>query len=138
LPYGNADRWPIKALPVEAGKPGEIARFGVKCGSACGVPTHPLDSKKGVSALQEILKYLKDRGERLDSEIATDTGISLENVRLHVSALSARGEVMLCQSIRFNNGKRSEGLLCRIAGYIPPAAPGRKSKAHLKALTQTS
>jgi len=46
--------------------------------------------------LQEILKYLKDRGERLDSEIATDTGISLENVRLHVSALSARGEVMLC------------------------------------------
>jgi len=87
--------------------------------------------------LQEILKYLKDRGERLDSEIATDTGISLENVRLHVSALSARGEVMLCQSIRFNNGKRSEGLLCRIAGYIPPAAPGRKSKAHLKAQTQT-
>ena len=45
--------------------------------------------------MQEILKYLKDRGERLDSEIATDTGISLENVRLHVSALSARGEVML-------------------------------------------
>jgi hypothetical protein len=44
---------------------------------------------------------------------------------------------MLCQSIRFNNGKRSEGLLCRIAGYIPPAAPGRKSKAHLKAQTQT-
>ncbi len=114
--------------------------------------------------MQEILKYLKDRGERLDSEIATDTGISLENVRLHVSALSARGEVMqiatdtgislenvrlhvsalsargevmLCQSIRFNNGKRSEGLLCRIAGYIPPAAPGRKSKAHLKAQTQT-
>src|SRR5437763_8668521 len=60
--------------------------------------------------MQEILKYLKDRGERLDSEIASDTGISLENVRLHVSALSARGEVMLCQSIRFNNGKRSEGL----------------------------
>jgi hypothetical protein len=83
--------------------------------------------------LQEILKYLKDRGETLDSEIAKDTGISLQNVRLHVSALSARGEIIMCQSIRFNNGKRSEGLLCRIAGYIPPAAPGRKSKAHLKA-----
>ena len=50
------------------------------------------------------------------------------------AALSARGEVIMCQSIRFNNGKRSEGLLCRIAGYIPPAAPGRKSKAQLKAL----
>src|SRR5437879_10076174 len=92
------------------------------------VPTHPEVENTRSIALQEILKYLKDRGERLDSEIATDTGISLENVRLHVSALSARGEVMLCQSIRFNNGKRSEGLLCRIAGYIPPAAPGRKDR----------
>jgi hypothetical protein len=80
--------------------------------------------------LQEILKYLKDRGEQLDSEIATATGIPLESVRRHVSALSARGEVMTCQSIRFNGGKKIEGTLCRIAGYIPPAAPGRKSKAH--------
>ena len=84
--------------------------------------------------MQEILKYLKDRGEQLDSEIASATGISLENVRLHVSTLSARGEVIMCQSIRFNNGKKSEGLLCRIAGYVPPASPGRKSKAQLKAL----
>jgi hypothetical protein len=83
--------------------------------------------------LQEILKYLKDRGEQLDSEIATATGIPLESVRRHVSALSFRGEVMTCQSIRFTDGKKIEGVLCRIAGYIPPAAPGRKSKAHLKA-----
>jgi len=79
--------------------------------------------------LQEILKYLKSRGEQLDSEIATAMGIPLESVRRHVSALSARGEVMTCQSIRFNDGKRIEGLLCRISGYIPPAAPGRKPKA---------
>ena len=84
--------------------------------------------------MQETLNYLKDRGEQLDSEIATATGISLENVRRHVSALSARGEVMMCQSIRFNNGKKSEGLLCRIAGYIPPASPGRKSKAQIAQL----
>jgi hypothetical protein len=79
--------------------------------------------------LQEILKYLKDRGEQLDSEIATATGLPLESVRRHVSALSARGEVMTCQSTRFSDGKKIEGLLCRIAGYIPPAAPGRKPKA---------
>lgn len=83
--------------------------------------------------MQEILKYLKDRGEQLDSEIASATGMSLENVRLHVSALSAKGEVMICQSIRFDNGKKVEGLLCRISGYIPPAAPGRKPKTHAKA-----
>ena len=85
--------------------------------------------------MQEILKYLKDRGEQLDTDIATATGISLESVRRHVSALSARGEVMTCQSTRFNNGRKIEGVLCRIAGYVPPAAPGRKSKAQ-KALAQ--
>lgn len=84
--------------------------------------------------MQEILKYLKSRGEQLDSEIATATGIPLESVRRHVSALSARGEIMTCQSTRFSDGKKIEGLLCRIAGYIPPAAPGRKPKSQAKAL----
>jgi DNA-binding IclR family transcriptional regulator len=88
--------------------------------------------------LEEILKYLKTRGEQLDSEIATATGIPLDSVRRHVSALSSRGEVMTCQSTRFSEGKKIEGLLCRIAGYIPPAAPGRKSKAHLKAQASSS
>lgn len=81
--------------------------------------------------MQEILRYLKDHGERLDSEIAAATGISLANVRLGVSALSARGDVMLCRSIRFKDGKQIDAMLCRISGYIPPAAPGRKSKAQL-------
>ncbi len=81
--------------------------------------------------MQEILQYLKDHGERLDSEIAAATGISLANVRLGVSALSARGDVMLCRSIRFKDGKQIDAMLCRISGYIPPAAPGRKSKAQL-------
>ena len=79
--------------------------------------------------MQEILKYLKGRGEQLDSEIATAMGMPLESVRRHVSALSARGEIMTCQSTRYSDGKKVEGLLCRIAGYIPPAAPGRKAKA---------
>jgi DNA-binding Lrp family transcriptional regulator len=82
--------------------------------------------------VQEILKYLKNRGEQLDSEIAEATGLSIENVRQHVSKLSAAGEVMVCRSIRFDNGKEKEQLLCRIAGYIPPAAPGRKPKAQPK------
>ena len=32
--------------------------------------------------MHEILKYLKAHGERLDSDIAKATGISLEKVRL--------------------------------------------------------
>ena len=78
--------------------------------------------------MQRILEYLKQNGERLDSEIATATGISLANVRLGVSDLSARGDVMVCRSIRFKDGKQTNGMLCRVSGYTPPAAPGRKPK----------
>ncbi len=79
--------------------------------------------------MQDILQYLKLNGERLDSEIATATGISLAKVRLSVSELSAKGDVIVCRSIRFKEGKPIEAILCRVSGYIPPAAPGRKSKA---------
>ena len=81
--------------------------------------------------MQEILQYLKHTGEQLDSEIATATGLSLANVRLGVSELSARGHVMVCRSIRFKDGKEIDAMLCRVSGYIPPAAPGRKSKARV-------
>ncbi|MBI5436303.1 MAG: winged helix-turn-helix transcriptional regulator [Nitrosomonadales bacterium] len=82
--------------------------------------------------MKEILQYLKKHGERLDTEIAEATGISLANVHLHLSELAANGEIMACHLIRFEKGKKIEGISCRLAGYIPPAAPGRKSKAQLK------
>lgn len=81
--------------------------------------------------MQEILDYLKNSGERLDSEIAAATGISVANVRQRVTALQARGAIMVCRSIRYQDGKEIEGILCRVSGYIPPAAPGRKSKAQM-------
>jgi hypothetical protein len=83
--------------------------------------------------MQAILEYLKNSGERLDTEIAAATGLSLANVRLHVTGLHARGAVIVCRSIRYKNGKEVNGMLCRISGYIPPAAPGRKSKAQVRA-----
>ena len=79
--------------------------------------------------MQEILEYLKHSGERLDSEIAAATGVSLANVRLSVTDLHARGAIMMCRSIRYKDGKEIDALLCRVSGYIPPAAPGRKPKA---------
>jgi hypothetical protein len=50
-------------------------------------------------------------------------------VRLDVSSLTASGELIMCHSIRFEKGKKSEGMLYRVAGYIPPLSPGRKPKA---------
>ena len=82
--------------------------------------------------MNEILHYLKTHGERLDAEIAEAVGLSLAKVRIQLSELAARGEVMSYQSTKFENGKKIEGIRCRLAGFTPPAAPGRKSKVQLK------
>ena len=79
-----------------------------------------------------ILQYLKTYGERMDTEIADAVGISVTHVRNQLSELTAAGEVMSCLSIRFVNGKKIEGISCRLSGFIPKAAPGRKSKVQLK------
>ena len=68
--------------------------------------------------MQRILDYLKNHGERLDTEIAAATGMSVENVRTAVSALSAKGDVMVCRSIRFRDGKREATVMKKYAmGY---------------------
>lgn len=73
-----------------------------------------------------VLQYLKKHGQQLDSEIAAATGIPLQQVRICLSDLSVRGEISRCHVTRFNDGKPVEGMLCRVSGFIPPAAPGRK------------
>lgn len=83
--------------------------------------------------MQAILDHLKKTGEQLDAEIAAATGLSLSSVRQHVTKLQSQGDVMICKSIRYKDGKPSEGMLCRISGYIPPVAPGRKAKAQAPA-----
>jgi hypothetical protein len=79
--------------------------------------------------MQKIHAYLKSRGEQLDSEIAAGTHLPLEDVRLHLSEMVKKGEVIACHATRFVKGKKIEGILCRVSGYIPPATPGRKPKA---------
>jgi predicted transcriptional regulator len=73
-----------------------------------------------------ILQHLKKHGQQLDSEIAAATGIPLPKVLSTLSDLSARGEISRCNVTRFHDGKPVEGILCRVAGFIPPKAPGRK------------
>lgn len=73
-----------------------------------------------------ILQYLRRHGQLLDTEIAAGMGISLQKVRAAVTKLAESGDVLVCRSIHFKDGKPVEAMLCRISGYIPPAAPGRK------------
>ena len=81
--------------------------------------------------MNKILQHLKKNGEQLDTEIAVATGISLATVRLQLAELTAKYEVVACHTTRFVKGKKIMGMTCRVAGYTPPAAPGRKAKAQL-------
>ncbi len=79
--------------------------------------------------MKSILDYLKKNGEKLDAEIAAYTGLTLEKTHLHLAELAAKGDVIMCSVTRYVDDKKIEGMLCRVAGFIPPASPGRKPKA---------
>lgn len=78
--------------------------------------------------MTEILQCLKKYGQRLDSEIAKETGVPLATVRQRLAGLAATGAIITCNLTRFENGKRIEAWVCRVSGYVPPLAPGRKAK----------
>jgi predicted transcriptional regulator len=75
------------------------------------------------------MQYLKDHGESLDAEIAEETGVSLEAVSEYLTALAAKGDVIMCHTTRYVDDEPIEGVLYRVSGYIPMASPGRKPKA---------
>ena len=74
------------------------------------------------------LQCLKKYGQRLDLEIATEMGVPLATVRRRLVGLAATRAVVMCNLTRFENGKRIDAWQCRVSGYIPPVAPGRKAK----------
>jgi transcription initiation factor IIE alpha subunit len=78
--------------------------------------------------LIEILECVKRHGERLDSQIAEETGVSVAEVRERAAGLAASGALVTCNLTRFDNGERIDAWVYRVSGYIPPAAPGRKAK----------
>ena len=76
----------------------------------------------------DILQCLKKHGQRLDSEIAEETGVSVMDVRQRFEKLSSTGEVIACKLTRFENGKPVNIVLYRASGYFPPRSPGPKPK----------
>ena len=75
----------------------------------------------------QVLSHLKKHGQLLDLEIAAETGIALSQVRKSLADLTTRGEISQCSVTHFKGDKRVEGIQCRISGYVPPVAPGRKA-----------
>ena len=78
--------------------------------------------------MTDILECLTKHGQRLDSEIAEEIGVPLAKVRERLAKLAATGAIITCNLTRFDKGKRIEAVQCRISGYVPPLAPGRKAK----------
>ena len=85
-------------------------------------PFHP------VPTVPELLNCLKQHGQRLDSELAKETGVPVAKVRQRLAELAATGAIITCNLTRFEHGKRVDGLLYRMSGWVPPPAPGRKAK----------
>ena len=75
----------------------------------------------------QVLSHLKKHGQLLDLEIASATGLALTEVRTSLADLTSRGEISQCSVTLFNGNKRVDGFQCRISGYVPPVAPGRKA-----------
>jgi predicted transcriptional regulator len=76
-----------------------------------------------------ILDFLKANGERLDAEIAEALQVPVTLVTSHVSQLSSAGEVICCKVTRYIDGRKVEGVSCRLACNMPAPARGRKPGA---------
>ena len=74
----------------------------------------------------EVLACLRKHGQRLDIEIAKEIGVPLATVRTGLTDLAATGAVIMCSLTRYEKGKRLDAWQCRVSGYVPPPAPGRK------------
>ncbi len=82
--------------------------------------------------MEEIIHYLSVFGQAADKEIAGATGIPLVDVQTHISRLVAQGEIMACESTRFENGKEIKEVVCRVIGFMPSIKYGRKARVQLK------
>jgi hypothetical protein len=76
-----------------------------------------------------ILRFLKNNGERLDAEIASALHISMALAKTHIAQLSSAGEVICCNVTRYIDGKKIEGVSCRLSCNLPAPARGRKPGA---------
>ena len=58
--------------------------------------------------------------------IAAEMRVPLATVRKRLAELSAAGDVVMCQLTRYEGSKTIEAWQCRVSGYVPAPAPGRK------------
>jgi predicted ArsR family transcriptional regulator len=78
--------------------------------------------------VQEVLQCLKKYGQRLDVEIAEEIRLPIATVRSRIAELRASGAVVTCKLTRYDGDRTIEAWECRVSGYAPKPAAGRKAK----------
>lgn len=73
-----------------------------------------------------ILGYLRNNGEQLDVDMAPVLKIPLAELRDEIAKLAASGDVICCRVTRFIEGRKIEGISCRLSCDVPAPARGRK------------
>lgn len=79
--------------------------------------------------MNAIIDYLKLHGEQMDTDLARALELPLEQVRSGMQDLLAKGAVMMCFVTRYREGAEVQGWSCRLAGFVPPPAPGRRPRS---------
>jgi len=77
--------------------------------------------------MNEILQYLKKHSDKLDTEIARATHLSLPITRQHLAELADKGEVLAYHSTQLIEGQKIVGMRYRLAGAISPFESSMKS-----------
>jgi hypothetical protein len=79
------------------------------------------------SALGSRRVCFVERG--LDLVIAAEMRVPLATVCKRLAEVSAAGDVAMCHLTRYEGTKTMEAWRCRVSGYVPAPAAGRKPKA---------
>lgn len=75
---------------------------------------------------ETIIAFLRANAEQLDVDMAEALNIPLPELREQVARLAASGDVICCRVTRFIDGRKIEGISCRLSCDPPTPARGRK------------
>ena len=75
---------------------------------------------------ETIVAFLRANAEQLDVDMAEALNIPIAELRDQVARLAASGDVICCRVTRFIEGRKIEGVSCRLSCDPPTPARGRK------------
>ncbi|HMS78208.1 MAG TPA: hypothetical protein PKC20_01500 [Burkholderiaceae bacterium] len=82
----------------------------------------------GGPSASDVLECVRKHRERYDFEISADISAPLDTVRRLGAELVSRHSMIACVVTRYADGDPQDAWLYRIAGFVPPPAPGRKAR----------